>query len=261
MKAYMLCDFNNPVSMQYTEIALESWENTNIFDIELVQCYTPNTIDELESNFNWKPLLSTIQIGSESTSSERAGDISHWEMIRKRAESNERFFVMEHDAYLLDEDRFKEMFDFTIEHDLDYSNLGLFMSCYSFSKEASWGIYDLLTNKGFPLNGGPFGCVERLVKTYMDRYPSDKQYRFMTHGHSNNVDYGTTSRDLHFIYNSRRTDHPIGKVWKHRSGFTIPSTQVISKSVGITQEHTYGSKSKMLYEKPWHRSPYFKIID
>lgn len=257
----MLCDFNNPVSMEYTEIALESWENTNIFDIELVQCYTPDTIGELEQKFNWQSLLSTIQIGSKSTSSERAGDISHWEMMRKRAESDERFFVMEHDAYLLDEDRFKEMLEFTLKYDLDYSNLGLFMSCYSFSKEAATGMYDLLVNEKFPLNGGPYGCVERLVKTYMDGYQSDKWYRFMTHGHNNEVDYGTTSADLFYIYNNGRTDHRIGKVWQHRSGFTIPSTQVIKKSMGITQQHEYGQKSQMLYEKPWHRSPYFKIID
>lgn len=250
----MLCDFNNPVSMEYTEIALESWENTNIFDIELVQCYTPDTIGELESKFNWQSLLQTMQKGKESTPSERAGDISHWEMMRKRAESDERFFVMEHDAYLIDEDMFKRQLEFTLKHSLDWANLGLFMSCYSFSKEAATVMYNLMTRNAFPLNGGPYGCVERLVKTYMDMFPSKKTYRFMTHTHEDKVDYGFDSIELRDIFNNGRTDHWIGQVWKHRSNFTLASTQVVKKSTGITQDHNIS------YD-PWKRSPYFKIID
>lgn len=240
--------------MQYTEIALKSWENTNIFDIELVQCYTPDTIGELESKFNWQTLRQKMQEGKESTPSERAGDISHWEMMRKRAESDERFFVMEHDAYLLDEDQFKRQLEFTLQRGLDWANLGLFMSCYSFSKEAATVMYNLMTRRAFPLNGGPYGCVERLVKTYMDVYPSDKQYRFMTHTQNDKVDYGTTSVDLTNIYNNGRTDHRIGKYWKWRGEFTLASTQVIKKSMGITQDHNIS------YD-PWRRSNYFKIID
>ena len=156
----MIADLNNPISVKYTEIALESWQKQNILDIEVVQCYTPDTISELESLYNWQPLLHNMQLKKHSTKSERAGDISHWQMIKKRTESMERFYVMEHDSYLEHPDEFKRQWEFTMEHGLDYANHGLFMSCYSFSRRCAIFMHDLLVNQEFPLNGGPYGCVE-----------------------------------------------------------------------------------------------------
>ena len=246
MKAYMIADLNNPVSVQYTEIALESWKPVSELDIEVIQCYTPNTIKELEPLYNWRPLLHHLQYGGESTPSERAGDITHWQFIKKRAESRERFFVMEHDAYLLDADEFKKQLDFTVKHGLDYANLGLFMSCYSFSRRCALYMNDLLLNRAFPLNGGPYGCVERLVKTYLSNHnKNDRPYTFMTHTPNAKVEAGKTAQDLFNVYN-----FPLNK-----SKFELASTQVISKSFGITQDHDGMQK------KPWERSKYLKIID
>ena len=81
MKAYMIADLNNPISVKYTEIALESWSKQNILDIEVIQCYTPDTISELEPLYNWQPLLHNMQSGKESSKSERAGDITHRQLI------------------------------------------------------------------------------------------------------------------------------------------------------------------------------------
>src|SRR6056300_274322 len=100
MKAYMIADLNNPTSVRYTEIAIESWKPVSELDIEVIQCQTPDTIEVLEELYNWQPLLHNLQDGKESTKSERAGDISHWQLIKRRAESRSRFFVMEHDSYL-----------------------------------------------------------------------------------------------------------------------------------------------------------------
>ena len=182
-----------------------------------------------------------------SSPSERAGDISHWQLIKKRAESRERFYVMEHDSYLLDADEFKRQFDFTMENGLSYANHGLFMSCYSFSRPAAIYMNDLLLKRGFPLNGGPYGCVERLVKTYLSNNRKDwGRYTWMCH-HMNpeRVNVGRTAEELFKTYNFRAKESP----------FKLASTQVISKSFGITQEHK-GMKSK-----PWKRHEGFKIID
>jgi len=247
MKAYMIADLNNPVSVQYTEIALESWSKQDILDIEVIQCYTPDTISELEPLYNWKPLLHGMQRGKMSSPSERAGDISHWQLIKKRAESRERFYVMEHDSYLLDADEFKRQFDFTMEHGLSYANHGLFMSCYSLSRVAAIYMHDLLVNQAFPLNGGPYGCMERLVKTYLSNHRGDwGQYTWMCH-HPNipHVNVGRTSEELRDTYNYPAKTSP----------FKLASTQVISKSFGITQQHD-GMKNE-----PWKRIKGFKIID
>lgn len=247
MKAYMIADLNNPVSVRYTEIALESWSKQDILDIEVIQCYTPDTIADLEPLYNWKPLLHGMQKGKMSSPSERAGDISHWQLINKRAKSRERFYVMEHDSYLLDADEFKRQFDFTMKHGLSYANHGLFMSCYSFSRVAAIYMHDLLVNKDFPLNGGPYGCVERLVKTYLSNNRENwGRYTWMTH-HPNvqHVNVGQTSEELYETYNFRAKTSP----------FKLASTQVISKSFGITQQHDGMNKA------PWERHEGFKIID
>jgi hypothetical protein len=256
MKAYMIADLNNPVSVRYTEIALESWSKQDILDIEVIQCYTPDTIADLEPLYNWQPLLHGMQMGKMSSPSERAGDISHWQLIKKRAESDARFYVMEHDSYLLDADEFKRQYDFTMRHGLVYANSGLFMSCYTLSKSAAVYMNDLLLNRKFPLNGGPYGCIERLVKTYLSDYHErtyweikdwgNEPYEWMCH-HPNlpHVNIGRTSEELRDTYNYPAKESP----------FKLASTQVISKSFGITQEHNGMKKS------PWKRIDGFKIID
>ena len=246
MKSYMIANLNDPVSVQYTEIALESWKKQNILDIEVIQCYTPDTISEIEPLYNWQPLLQKMQIGETSSSSERAGDISHWQLLKKRAESHERFYVMEHDSYLLDADEFKRQYDFTMEHGLSYANHGLFMSCYSFSRPAAIFMNDLLLEHRFPLNGGPYGCVERMVKTYLThKRPDGDKYTWMCH-HPNtkHVNVGRTAEDLFLTYNYQASHSP----------FKSASTQVISKSFGITQNHE-GMK-----RNPWERHTGFHVI-
>jgi len=247
MKAYMIADLNNPTSVKYTEIALESWSKQSLLDIEVIQCYTPDTISELEPRYNFKTLLQRGQRGKESTKSERSAQITHWQLIKKRAESRSRFFVMEHDSYLEDVDEFKRQFDFTMEHGLDWANMGLFTSCYTFSRKCAIYMNDLLLNRGFPLNGGTYGCTERLVKTYLSNNKTDKRYTWMTH-HPNTqcVSVGRTSKELYETYNFHGTN----------CDFTRASTQVISKSQGCTLQHDG------ITNKPWLRNSEndFKVI-
>ena len=238
MKAYMMADLNNPTSVRYTEIALKSWENKTPLDIEVVQCYTPNTISELEPLYNWQPLLHRGQKEENLCASptEKSGDITHWQFIKKRSESKSRFYVLEHDAYLEDADEFKRQFDFTMEHGLSYANHGLYMSCYSFSRVAAIHIHDLLTQRAFPLNGGPFGCVERLVKTYLTEKPDRKaEYTWMMHHpNTDRVSVGHSAEEMFNTYNFKKLDTP----------FKRASTQIISKSIGITQNHIGLTQSK-----------------
>jgi len=254
MKAYMIADLNNPVSVRYTEIALESWSKQDILDIEVIQCYTPDTIADLEPLYNWKPLLHGMQRGKMSSPSERAGDISHWQLIKKMAETKERFYIMEHDSYLLNADEFKRQFDFTMKNGLVYTNSGLFMSCYTLSTNAAIHIHDLLVNQNFPLNGGPYGCMERLVKTYLAYYHNHngKPTWICHHPNPPYVNMGRTAPELATTYNK-------DALLKHGSPFKLASTQVISKSLGITQEHVGIKKN------PWERNPTtaegYKIID
>ena len=110
-----------------------------------------------ENKFNWENSLSKIDTnhGADGhiSPSERSGNISHWLMMKRQAESDERFLIMEHDSYLLDIDRFRRSMMFMTRHDMCYANLGLFMSCYSYIPKAfAYWQWDLLVEKNFPIN-------------------------------------------------------------------------------------------------------------
>jgi hypothetical protein len=89
--------------------------------------------------------------------------------------------------------------------------------------------------------------VERLVKTYLSNNRQDwGRYTWMCH-HPNvqKVNVGQTAEELYQTYNFSAKTSP----------FKLASTQVISKSFGITQQHD-GMKTD-----PWKRHEGFKIID
>jgi hypothetical protein len=261
MKAYMIVDFDNPVSMKYSEIARESWEIAHkrglLSGIELYQCVTEQTLKKHREKYNWQRSLAQIDGGEKNskqmTLSEIAGMSSHWDLMRKQGEETERFFIMEHDAYLLDVDVFEECMEFMYEHDIAYANLGLYMSCYSYNRHAAGWFYDELTRNRLPINTGPYGVVERLYKNYATHYLSkrnynDRQFQFM-HPFTNltKVGVGSHAEEMKNAYNYPAPD-PV-------FGFPTPSTQVWSESLGVTQDHAnYTGNPKT------QRGSFYKII-
>lgn len=93
IKAYMQIDLDNPVAVAYSVLALKSFEPVqDIFEIEVVQCVTPKTFLPELSDLIWKG----------KTPSEVASFHSTYRML-KRIAAGERFWIMEHDAYLIPE--------------------------------------------------------------------------------------------------------------------------------------------------------------
>ena len=257
----MIVNRDNPVSMKYSEIARESWkpaiDRGLITDIVLHQGMTKRTLENHQSKYNWQKSLARIDGGvnnsNDMTRSEIAGMCSHWDLMRKQSEETERFFIMEHDAYLLDVDVFEECMEFMYEHDIAYANLGLYMSCYSYNRHAAGWFYDELTKNRLPINTGPYGVVERLYKNYATHYLSKRNYnnqkfQFM-HPFANltKISVGTHAEEMKNAYNFKAPE-PV-------FGFPTPSTQCWSESLGITQEHAnYNENPKT------HRGSFYKII-
>ena len=140
MKARMICDFNNEVSMKYTEIARDSFKNTDL-QIELVQCVTPDSFllqdFVLEFGINdsnkWEGKNKTI------SASEQACFSSHFREWKLMAETNTRHIIMEHDAYL--RDGFEEKWNMMMEYagQITMWNPGIAMECYTMApKFAEW---------------------------------------------------------------------------------------------------------------------------
>ena len=126
MKAYQIVDLDNPVSVEYHEISKKSYQPAIdeglIEDNIPVQAITPsNGLEEWEDKFNWSKSLAQIDTNNGDgtiSPTERSGNISHWLMMKRQAESDERFLIMEHDSYLLDIDRFRRSIKFMNRHDM-----------------------------------------------------------------------------------------------------------------------------------------------
>ena len=263
MIAYQIVDFNNPVSVEYHQLSKDSFrpaiEKGLISEIKGVQCITPDTLPEYEHMFNWRRDLTFMKnMNGDITDSEKAGNISHWLLMKQQSDTDERFFIMEHDAFLLNSFKFEKAMDFMLTHDLCYANLGLFMSCYSYNTDTAAYCWKLLTKGAFPINCGPYGVAERLYKTYADRVmkPNNyygRKYGYLTHYKDcEHLGYGLTAQEMFDTYNKVP---PQGANLE----FRLPSTQVISKRLSITQEHA-GYEERFVKE-PWKRSHAFVVLD
>lgn len=261
MKAKMIVDFNNPISIQYSNISLKSFkpalDSGFLSEIELVQCITPETILEHHDQYCWKPSLMRADGGTKllPSSTEKAGMISHWLLMKEQGESDERFLILEHDAYLLLDqlENFGKLIKWIEEKDPCYANIGLYMACYSYSRHCAYWMYSLLHDQQFWINGGPYSVVERLFKNYTKHFLEKRNYlgKDITLIHPwNKCDSLGFGRNIHKFFNF--SDPKPIKI-------PTPVTQVVSKSLQVTQiHHTYSEKLKF---EPWLRNKFFYVID
>ena len=52
-RAVMICDFDNPISMAYANIAKKTWDDVSNVEVELWQCYTPATEFKAPFSIPW----------------------------------------------------------------------------------------------------------------------------------------------------------------------------------------------------------------
>lgn len=92
IKGIIQADLNNPLAVKYLEIAVKSYERvSDIFQVEVQQCITPDTLlDELKD----------IPDQLKNRSPQELASIHSNYRAAKRMSQGERFWAMEHDAYL-----------------------------------------------------------------------------------------------------------------------------------------------------------------
>lgn len=92
IKGIMQVDFNSQLALRYCEVALESFQRvSDIFEIEVVQCVLPTTLI---------PELSSMPNALAKRSPQELASIHSNYRMAKRMSQGERFWVLEHDAYL-----------------------------------------------------------------------------------------------------------------------------------------------------------------
>jgi len=90
IKGYMQADLNNPLAVRYVDYTLKSFEPvSDIFQIEVVQCITPDTL---------LPELKDIP-NQEVRSPQELGSLHSNYRMMKRILEGERFWILEHDAF------------------------------------------------------------------------------------------------------------------------------------------------------------------
>lgn len=214
MKAYMIMDFDNPVSVAYSKMSIESFKPVeDLIEIIPIQCTKPKDlvwIDEVDQwgvgpmieieglKFSFWPHQLLRSGDRDWTEIEKSVVASHLKLWLKN--EKKRFIIMEHDAYLLDEQKFRK--DFNTINDYGVWMPGIAMECYSLSNKFKeyirWYIEDKKWNT---FSSGPMGYIEKLSREWKRIFPKD------------------------------------GKKNLLNDGSKAPVTQLYSKSLGITLDH------------------------
>ena len=266
MKAIQIVMKGDERSEEYA--ALSRWSFQRAIDegyidsIETFDAITPQSdmFQEHVDKYVWSKSLMTLDLNSgnskdDHSPTEKAGMCSHWELMRQQGQSDEKFWILEHDTWLIEEryEAFKLLVEYA-ENTL-YANIGLFMGMYCMDRNfAHWG-HHMMTNNNFPINCGPYCVLQRLFRTYTTQHlerPEVDHYGIKnTALHPwHDCDTIGVGRDIGVYFNYKDRD---------KTGIPTPTTQLISKRLCVTQDH-HGYKEKQIKE-PWTRHRFFHIID
>jgi hypothetical protein len=195
MQAYMIMDYNNPLSVKYSEMSQESFKCvSDLINIETVQCVTPETMND---DIRWcARKVRSIK--------EKACLVSHSELWQKQAKQDERFIIMEHDAYLYPnmEDSFRLLFE--QYKDVSVWSLGMGMEFYSMSPRVA------------------ANCYNNLHRDKDNLYRGTMSYIF----------YSAEHEDLLWV--NRGARYPTILNYNGQEYFEAPITQLFSRSKGNT---------------------------
>lgn len=166
IEAFILCDFDNPLSMRYLEHSLESFKPVeDIVNITPVQCDTPATTpihhpairrpfreEDYAKLPSWIDLddpndsLADRHIGGAfyDTPEYNAIAYSHLKLIKRIAEG-EPIAIMEHDAALINEESFRDMID-ECWGEVDFFIPGTCMEFYGMSSRFAADLYEHMYN-------------------------------------------------------------------------------------------------------------------
>lgn len=268
MKAYQIVIKGNEISEEYARISRASFKpltENGIIDIETFDAITPESpeFEEHKSRYNWQKSLMKGDMGwgggkdiPMHSPTEIAGMCSHWELMRRQSQTKDMFLVLEHDTWFIDDHHHSlEYFRQLTKMKVNYLNIGLFMGCYGFEQKTAQYQYEMLSKRGFPINCGPYCVLNRLFQTYTTRYLQtvDFENKPFTAVHP------WHHCDTLYLGNNVREPFNTPDPLRHANRFPTPTTQVIKKSLKVTQDHhSYNDKQQ---NEPWTRHHLFKIIE
>jgi len=243
VQAYMIMDFNNPVSVEYSERSLATFKPVeHLINISRVQCTIPDDLVYIAGTKDQYGAGPGIQVDDlmlffpeyyksksrKYSESEKAGYVSHIKLWMRQAASPKRFIIMEHDAFLRDVSLFEKQLQYILndknkeQKDLyAYWNVGIAIECYSLHRKLAQYIQWTMTRTEDPWNHlglGPMGLLYKHSSYWNTLYPADG-------------------------FNNKLTN-----------GEDAPVTQMYSPRLGITLDHTINNNK-------FHNLPNLQRID
>ena len=163
-KAKMICDFNNPISMAYANIAKKTWDDIEDVEVELWQCYTPETEYNATFSIPWGEFSSASKyknIKHKITDTERCCLTSMFHWWKHIADTDERIIIMEHDAFVRDADKTNMLVSQIEDHDLWC--IGIAAECITMSPRLAKFAMDKWLDKMQIIDAGPLAELWTLI--------------------------------------------------------------------------------------------------
>lgn len=240
IRAVMICDYNNPTSVAYSKIALDTWKDVKNVEVERFQCYTPDTLDTAQFEINWGKYSSAGKYTKnrhEITPTEKACLTSMFHWWKHIADTGERVIVLEHDAYVRDPKKLMQLVDNIHEKDLWCA--GIAMECTSLHPGfAKYCMKKWLTIKE-QIDAGPMAELWTAILEYTDYLGRNEGQREA----EIKKELGVESRKrllwpTLFSNNTLGEGNSTNRVLKGKIGFQkAPVTQCYYPKVDSTIEH------------------------
>jgi len=236
IEAYMQVDLNNPLAVAYMKHALKSYEIvSDIFRVNVIQCVTPDTLlKELKDIPNQLTNRSPQELASLHSNYRAA----------KRMAAGERFWTLEHDAYLRPEheDVFRMIMSKWLTKKSTIS-LGMANEFWTTIPEIAELFCQEIEKGWFK---GPMGLLHRVTDIYLKNKPETRDTywpanRFINKKWVNKTGVGINVSNA---YSGPKVvlDSPICQVMDENRGRTVtdrPKTQKISHSKELNPDYKW----------------------
>ena len=163
-KAKMICDFNNPISLAYANVAKKTWDDVEDVEVELWQCYTPDTEYNAPFSVPWGEYSSASKykkIKHKITPTERCCLTSMFHWWKHIADTGERVIILEHDAYVRDVKKTNMMVEQIDDHELWC--IGIAAECITMSPRLARFAMDKWLDKMQIIDAGPLAELWTLI--------------------------------------------------------------------------------------------------
>ena len=232
----MQVDLNNPLAVAYMKHAVKSYEIvSDIFRVNVIQCVTPDTLlEELKDIPNQLTKRSPQELASLHSNYRAA----------KRMAAGERFWAIEHDAYLRPEheDIFRMIMSKWLTKKSTLS-LGMANEFWTTIPEIA-DLFCQEIEKGW--FKGPMGLLHRVTDIYLKNKPETRDTywpanRFINKKWTNKTGVGTNVSNA---YSGPKVvlDSPICQIMDETRGRTVtdrPKTQKISHSKELNPDYKW----------------------